>query len=86
MYEFEPYSTVTLLAKFRGLSTLQPRMTACVIGQQLEGDHAEERLQAFSRLRDVHHVIRLPADLHVAFGGDGDDLFPRGRELPRYWR
>ncbi len=57
LFGCQTYSTVTLLARFRGLSTSQPRSTRDVIGQKLQRHDRHDRLQEFVDRRDVDHVV-----------------------------
>ena len=47
------YSTVTLLARLRGLSTSQPQFDGDVIRQKLEGDDGENRHHVIGRFRQA---------------------------------
>ena len=46
------YSTVTLLARFRGLSMSQPRSAGDVVGEELERDDGQERLDDLGDVGD----------------------------------
>src|SRR5207247_1984512 len=45
-----------------------------VVGDELERDHAQERLERFERVGDFNDVVAVAADVGVAFGGHRDDL------------
>ena len=44
-----------------------------MIGQQLQGDHAEDRRQQRRGRRDIEHIVRLGPDELIALGRHGDD-------------
>src|SRR5687768_18107026 len=52
-----------------------------VVGDELQRDDAQQRLQGFERVRDVDDVVAVAADAGVALGGDGDDLAAAGADL-----
>ena len=56
---FPPYSTVTLFARFRGLSTSQPRRSGDVVRQELQRDRPS-RSAAGSRRRPARGSRRRP--------------------------
>ena len=51
------HSTVTLLARFRGLSMSQPRGHRDMVGQKLQRDHHHDRLQELLDGRDLDDVV-----------------------------
>src|SRR3982751_2638848 len=52
-----------------------------VVGEELERDDAQQRLEALERVGDVDHVVAVAADVRVALGGDGDDVAAAGPHL-----
>ena len=50
-----------------------------VVGQELQRDDAQQRLQRLGRVGDVDDVVAIPADLRVALGGYRDDPPAAGR-------
>ncbi len=70
------YSTVTLLARFLGWSTSQPRRIGDVIREQLEGHgHRDRRHQRMhGRQHDAGVALRVEErpEVRLAFLGDGD--------------
>ena len=71
--ERPPYSTVTVLARFRGWSTVAAQARDSV-GEQLERHDGERGLQERMRARHVDDVVRVVLDVLVAVGRDRDHL------------
>ena len=77
------YSTVTVLARLRGWSTFRPRWRAIAVGQQLQRDDGEDRLQhpvGGRHARSPHR--RAARDRPVALGGDRDHVRAAGARPP----
>src|SRR6266540_6320399 len=52
-----------------------------VVGDELERDDAQQRLERLVRVGDVNDVVAVAADVRVAFGGDDDDPAAAGADL-----
>src|SRR5438105_4519958 len=69
------------LRQIARLVHVAPARHCRVIGEQLEGDDAEERLERLECVGDINDVIAVAAYGGVAFGGDGDDLAAAGADF-----
>ena len=76
-----PYSTVTLLARFRGLSTSQPRATAMWYASSCKRDHRHHRLQEFFDGRNLDDVVGQLGRLRVALADHRDHRSAAGLDL-----
>ena len=86
------YSTVTLLSRFRGLSTSRTADQGGVVRQQLQRNARHERRETRQRRGNEQHLVGQLGDAVVPFGGDGDhaavaaaNLFESRRPRSRHW-
>ncbi len=66
------HSTVTVLARLRGWSTLSPRRRRDEVRQQLQRHDRQQWVQHPVRARHADHLVAVLADLEVALGRDAD--------------
>src|SRR5581483_806339 len=52
-----------------------------VVGDELHGDDAEQRLEGFGGIGDVDHVIAVTLDLGITFRRDRDDMSASGADF-----
>ena len=71
---------MTLLARFRGWSTSQPRRTATWYARS-QRNHGDQGRQQIGAGRHLDHVLRLRGDTAVARVDDGDDLTVAGQDF-----
>jgi hypothetical protein len=73
------HSTVTVLARLRGWSTLRPAPAGDAVGQELQRDDGEQGLEHPVGLRHADDLLGVLADRDVALRGDAMTCAPRAR-------
>ena len=76
-----PYSTVTLLARLPRLVDVAAPGDGDVIGQQLQRNDGDDRLQELGHGRHLDHVVGQAGHLRVAFADHGDHRPAAGLDL-----
>src|SRR5439155_18441970 len=69
------------LRQIAGLVDVAAARDRRVVGDELERDDAQERLERLGGVGDLDDVVAVAADVGVSLGGDDDDLSAAGADF-----